>query len=90
MFPYDIPTLTHEELRKYKGFENMTDDELDKALDVLYTLTYAYLSSKEKIEEYERKKTKNVMGEEKNLVLIYKKGILSMLPNEIIDGGSRI
>ena len=90
MFPYDIPTLTHEELRKYKGFENMTDDELDKALDVLYTLTYAYLSSKEKIEEYERKKTKNVMGEEKNLVLTYKKGILSMLPNEIIDGGSRI
>lgn len=59
MFPYDIPTLTHEELRKYKGFENMTDDELDKALDVLYTLTYAYLSSREKIEEYERKKAED-------------------------------
>jgi hypothetical protein len=62
MFPYDIPTLTREELRKHKGFENMTDDELDKALDVLYTLTYAYLSSKEKIEEYERKKTRECHG----------------------------
>lgn len=30
----------------------------------------------------------NATGEEKNLVLTYKKGILSMLPNEIIDGGS--
>lgn len=58
MFPYDIPTLTHEELRKYKGFEDMSDEMLDKALDVLYTLTYAYLSSREKIEEYERKKEK--------------------------------
>ena len=59
MFPYDIPTLSHEELRKYKGFENMTDDELDKALDVLYTLTYAYLNSREKIEEYERKRAED-------------------------------
>lgn len=58
MFPYDIPTLSHEELRKYKGFEDMSDEMLDKALDVLYTLTYAYLSSREKIEEYERKKEK--------------------------------
>ena len=58
MFPYDIPTLTHEELRKYKGFEDMSDEMLDKALDVLYTLTYAYLSSRKKIEEYERKKEK--------------------------------
>ena len=62
MFPYDIPTLTHEELRKYKGFENMTDEELDKALDVLYTLIYAYLNSKEKIEEYERGKIKECHG----------------------------
>lgn len=58
MFPYDIPTLSHEELRKYKGFKDMSDEMLDKALDVLYTLTYAYLSSREKIEEYERKKEK--------------------------------
>ncbi len=59
MFPYDIPTLSHEELRKYKGFEDMSDEMLDKALDVLYTLTYAYLSSREKIEEYERKKAED-------------------------------
>lgn len=62
MFPYEIPTLTYEELRKYKGFEDMSDEMLDKALDVLYTLTYAYLNSKEKIEEYERGKTNECHG----------------------------
>ena len=62
MFPYEIPTLTHEELRKYKGFEDMSDEMLDKALDVHYTLTYAYLNSKEKIEESERGKTNECHG----------------------------
>ena len=56
MFPYEIPTFTREELRKFEGFENMSDEELDKALDVLYTLTCAYLRNRVKIEEYERKK----------------------------------
>ena len=56
MFPYNIPVFTRERLRKYKGFENMSDEMLDKALDVLHTLTWAYLYSKSKIEEYERSK----------------------------------
>lgn len=54
MFPYDMPVFTRERLRKYKGFEDMSDEMLDKALDVLYTITWAYLSNREKIEEYER------------------------------------
>ena len=56
MFPYEIPTYSREWLRKYKGFEDMSDEMLDKALNVLYTITFAYLNSREKIEEYERKK----------------------------------
>ena len=56
MFPYNIPVFTRERLRKYKGFENMSDEMLDKALDVLHILTWVYLSNKEKIEEYERSK----------------------------------
>ena len=35
---------------------NMSDEMLDKALDVLHTLTWAYSNSKSKIEEYERSK----------------------------------
>ena len=54
MFPYNMPVLTRERLRKYKGFENMSDEMLDKALDVLYTITWAYLNNREKIEEYEK------------------------------------
>ena len=54
MFPYDMPVFTRERLRKYKGFEDMSDEMLDKALDVLYTITWAYLSNREKIEEYEK------------------------------------
>ena len=54
MFLYNIPVFTRERLRKYKGFEDMSDEMLDKALDVLYTITWAYLSNREKIEEYER------------------------------------
>ena len=54
MFPYDMPVFTRERLRKYKGFEEMSDEMLDKALDVLYTITWAYLNNREKIEEYER------------------------------------
>ena len=32
----------------------IVDEMLDKALDVLYTITWAYLNNREKIEEYER------------------------------------
>lgn len=34
----------------------MSDEMLDKALDVLHTLTWVYLNNKEKIEGYERDK----------------------------------
>ena len=54
MFLYNIPVFTRERLRKYKGFEEMSDEMLDKALDVLYTITWAYLNNREKNEEYER------------------------------------
>lgn len=57
MFPYNIPVFTRERLREYKGFEKMSDEMLDIAMDVLHTLTWAYLNNKEKIEEYERNKT---------------------------------
>lgn len=56
MFPYNIPVFTRERLRKYKGFENMSDEMLDKALNVLHTLTWVYLNNREKIEGYERSK----------------------------------
>ena len=58
MFPYDMPVFTRERLRKYKGFEEMSDEMLDKALDVLYTITWAYLNNREKIEEYEGTESK--------------------------------
>ena len=54
MFPYNMPVFTRERLREYMGFEGMSDEMLDKALDVLYTITWAYLNNREKIEEYER------------------------------------
>lgn len=56
MFPYDMPVFTRERLQKYKGFEDMSDEMLDKALNVLNTMIFAYLKSREKIEEYEREK----------------------------------
>ena len=56
MNPYMDCRMTRERLRTYKGFEDMSDEMLDKALDVLHTLTWAYLNSKSKIEEYERSK----------------------------------
>ena len=58
MFPYEIPKYSHDWLRGYKGFEDMSDELLNKAMDVLYTITFAYLNSKEIIEEYERKKAR--------------------------------
>jgi hypothetical protein len=58
MNPYDVCVFTKERLRKYKGFEEMTDEELDLALSVMYTITDAYLNSRDKIEEYERNKRK--------------------------------
>jgi len=58
MFPYEIPKYSHDWLRRYKGFEDMSDELLNKAMDVLYTITFAYLNSKEIIEEYERKKAR--------------------------------
>lgn len=54
MFPYNLPVFTRERLRKYKGFEDMSDEMLDKALNVLYTITWAYLNNREKIEVYKR------------------------------------
>ena len=54
MFPYNLPVFTRERLRKYKGFEDMSDEMLDKALNVLYTITWAYLNNREKIEVCER------------------------------------
>ena len=56
MNPYMDCGMTRERLRTYKGFENMSDEMLDKALDVLHILTWTYLNSKSKIEEYERSK----------------------------------
>lgn len=54
MFPYNMPVFTRERLREYKGFEDMSDEMLDKALNVLHTITWAYLNDREKIEEYEK------------------------------------
>ena len=55
MFPYDIPRFTRDRLRQYKGFENMSDEMLDKAIDAMYTLMYAYLRNKIAIDEYHKK-----------------------------------
>lgn len=60
MNPYDRLAITKEQLQKYEGFENMTDEELDMALSVIYTVSCAYLNNKEKIIEYERSKFREV------------------------------
>lgn len=60
MNPFDIPVFTKERLKKYRGFEEMTDEELDLALSVMYTITDVYLNSKSKIDEYERIKLRQV------------------------------
>lgn len=60
MQPYDECVFTKERLRKYKGFEEMSDDELDKALVLMYTISGAYLTNRIKIDEYERDKFRQV------------------------------
>ncbi|MBQ2186955.1 MAG: hypothetical protein II401_00140 [Bacteroidales bacterium] len=60
MNPYDDCVFTRDELKQYEGFENMTDEELDKALHLMYTLSSAYLNNRIKIEEYERNKSKQI------------------------------
>lgn len=60
MNPYDECVFTRDELKQYEGFENMTDEELDKAMHLMYTLSSAYLNNRIKIEEYERNKSKQI------------------------------
>lgn len=60
MQPYDECVFTKDRLRKYKGFEEMTDEELEKALMLMYTISGAYLTNRIKIEEYERDKLRQV------------------------------
>lgn len=60
MNPYDECVFMRYELKQYEGFENMTDEELDKALHLMYTLSSAYLNNRIKIEEYERNKSKQI------------------------------
>ena len=55
MFPYNIPRFTRERLKTYKGFGNMSDEMLDKAIDTMYVITQAYLNNREVIEEYHKK-----------------------------------
>ncbi len=56
MNPYSNYNLTPERLRKYKGFENMSEDMLDLAVKTINTLADVYLNNRKKIEEYEQKK----------------------------------
>ena len=60
MQPYDECVFTKERLSKYKGFEEMSDDELDKALMLMYTISGAYLTNRIKIDKYERDKFRQV------------------------------
>lgn len=60
MKPYDECVFTRERLKQYDGFGDMTDEELDKALHLMYTLSSAYLNNRIKIEEYERNKSKQI------------------------------
>jgi len=55
MNPYDECVFTKERLKTYEGFEQMTDEELDMALQVMYTMVSAYLNNRSKIERYERR-----------------------------------
>lgn len=56
MNPYMDCGMTRERLRTYKGFENMSDEELDIAVRTINTMAELYLNNKSKIEEYERSK----------------------------------
>lgn len=60
MQPYDECVFTKDRLRKYEGFEKMSDDELEKALMLMYTISGAYLTNRIKIDEYERDKLRQV------------------------------
>ena len=60
MQPYDECVFNKERLRKYEGFEKMSDDELEKALMLMYTISGAYLMNRIKIDEYERIKLRQV------------------------------
>ena len=56
MNPYMDCGMTRERLRTYKGFDNMSDEELDLAVRTINTMAEFYLNNKSKIEEYERSK----------------------------------
>jgi hypothetical protein len=60
MNPYDECVFTKDRLRKYDGFGDMTDEELEKALMLMYTISGAYLTNRIKIEEYERDKLRQI------------------------------
>jgi hypothetical protein len=60
MQPYDECVFTKDRLRKYEGFAEMTDEELEKALMLMYIISSAYLTNRIKIEEYERTKFRQV------------------------------
>lgn len=60
MQPYDECVFTKDRLRKYEGFEEMTDEELEKAIMLMYTVSGAYLMNRIKIDEYERIKLRQV------------------------------
>ena len=60
MNPYDECVLTRDQLREYDGFNDMTDDELDKALSLMYIISSVYMNNQIKIEEYERNKLKQI------------------------------
>lgn len=54
MNPYDICDYTKERLKKYQGFEGLSEEELDMAIMVMATMTTAYLNNRDKINEYAR------------------------------------
>lgn len=56
MNPYKDGGMTRERLRTYKGFEDMSDELLDIAVNTINTMAEFYLNNKSKIEEYERSK----------------------------------
>ena len=60
MNPYDECVLTRDQLSEYEGFNDMTDDELDKALSLMYVISSVYMNNRIKIEEYERNKLKQI------------------------------
>lgn len=60
MNPYDECVFTKERLKTYKGFERMTDEELDMALHAMYTMVSAYLNNRNKIERYEKRRLREI------------------------------